>query len=172
MKVKLAVLITYALGLAMPVAVGAGLFGRAGEQQTDSGFAPKILRLDEKGRRGVVFYDHKGHELFISPDPNAPFPAKKGAACVGCHHTVSERGIPQLYKCNVCHHRKDGDPRNPKNREFDEVMAERAFHDSCIGCHRAAEKGPATCSGCHKLGVPPASVGALRTPDQAGGYRE
>jgi hypothetical protein len=83
----------------------------------------------------------------------------RGAACVRCHHTVSARGIPELYKCNVCHHRKDGDPRNPKNRDFDEVMAERAFHDSCIGCHRAAEKGPTTCSGCHKVGVPPAAVG-------------
>jgi len=160
MKLKLAVLVTYVLGLAIPVTLGAGLFAHPTEpQQTDSGFAPKIIRLDEKGRRGVVFYDHKGHESFISPDNDAPHQAKKGAACVGCHHTVSKRGIPELYKCNVCHHRKDGDPRNPKNRDFDEVMAERAFHDSCIGCHRAAEKGPTTCSGCHKAGVPPAAVG-------------
>jgi hypothetical protein len=158
MRLKLAVLIIYAVGLAIPVAAGSGLFTG---QQTDSGFAPKILRLDEKGRRGVVFFDHKGHEAFISPDPNTPHSAKKGAACSGCHHTISARGIPELYKCNVCHHRKDGDPRNPKNRDFDEVMAERAFHDSCIGCHRSAEKGPTTCSGCHKLGVPPAAVGML-----------
>lgn len=169
MKLKLAVLITYALGLVIPVALGAGLFARPGEQRTDSKIAPKILRLDEKGRRGVVFFDHKGHESFVSTDPNAPHPAKKGAACSGCHHSISARGIPQLYKCNVCHHRKDGDPRNPKNRDFDEVMAERAFHDSCIGCHRATEKGPTTCSGCHKLGVPPAAVGTIRTLDgQAG----
>lgn len=160
MKLKLAVLITYALGLAIPVAPGAALFGLSSEpQQTAGGFATKIIRLDEKGRRGVVFFDHKGHESFISPDATTPHPAKKGAACIGCHHTVSARGIPELYKCNVCHHRKDGDPRNPKNRDFDEVMAERAFHDSCIGCHRAAEKGPTTCSGCHKLGVPSAAVG-------------
>lgn len=165
MKLKLAVLITYALGLVIPVALGAGLFARPGEQRTDSGFAPKILRLDEKGRRGVVFFDHKGHESFISPDPNAPHPAKKGAACSGCHHGISARGIPQLYKCNVCHHRKDGDPRNPKNRDFDEVMAERAFHDSCIGCHKATEKGPTTCSGCHKPGVPPAAVGTTRSDE-------
>jgi hypothetical protein len=165
MKLKLAVLITYALGLAIPAALGAGLFARPSEQKTDSGVAPKILRLDEKGRRGVVFFDHKGHESFISPDPNATHPAKKGAACSGCHHSISSRGVPQLYKCNVCHHRKDGDLRNPKNRDFDEVMAERAFHDSCIECHRAAEKGPQTCSGCHKLGVPPAAVGTIRALD-------
>jgi hypothetical protein len=163
MRLKLAVLITYGLGLAIPGALGAGLFARSSEpQQTDSGFAPKIIRLDEKGRRGVVFYDHKGHESFISPDPDWPHQAKKGAACVGCHHTVSARGIPELYKCNVCHHRKEGDPRTPKNRDFDEVMAERAFHDSCIGCHRAAEKGPTTCSGCHKVGVPPAAAGQTK----------
>lgn len=169
MKLKLAVLVVYALGVAIPVALGAGLFARPAQQQTDSGFAPKIIRLDEKGRRGVVFYNHKGHESLISPDPNTPFPAKKGAACVGCHHTVSARGIPELYKCNVCHHRKDGDPRNPKNRDFDEVMAERAFHDSCIECHRAAEKGPTTCSGCHKAGVPAAAVGTIRPLDHPAG---
>lgn len=161
MKLKLAVLITYALGLGIPLALGAGLFAQSGEQQQPT-TAPKVIKLDEKGRRGVVFFDHKGHESLISPDPDWPHPAKKGAACVGCHHSVSARGIPQLYKCNVCHHRKDGDPRNPKNRDFDEVMAERAFHDSCIGCHRVAEKGPTTCSGCHKLGVTAGTVGMIR----------
>lgn len=165
MRLKLAVLITYTLGLVIPVALGAGLFGTGEQPQTTSGYAPKVIRLDEKGRRGVVFFDHKGHEALISPDPNSPHPAKKGAACVGCHHTVSARGIPQLYKCNVCHHRKEGDPRNPKNRDFDEVMAERAFHDSCIECHRVAEKGPTTCSGCHKLGIQPGALGTIRGLD-------
>ena len=169
MKLKLAILITYAIGVAMPAALGAGLFAGPGEEQTAGGVAPKILRLDEKGRRGVVFFDHKGHEAFISPDPQAAHPAKKGAACSGCHHSVSARGVPQLYKCNVCHHRRDGDPRNPKNRDFDEVMAERAFHDNCIGCHRVTEKGPTTCSGCHKPGVPPAAVGMLKALDDRGG---
>jgi class III cytochrome C family protein len=158
MKLKLAVLIMYGLGLAIPVTVGAAMFGASDDQQTDSGRAQKIVRLDEKGRRGVVFFDHTGHESFISPDTTVAHPAKKGAACSGCHHTISARGIPELYKCNVCHHRKDGDPRNPKNKDFDEVIAERAFHDSCIGCHRAVEKGPTTCGGCHKPGVPPAAV--------------
>jgi hypothetical protein len=158
MKLKLAVLITYAVGLTIPAALGAAFSPSSDGQQTDSGFTTKVLRLDEKGRRGVVFFNHKGHELLINPDPNFPHPAKQGAACSGCHHSISARGIPELYKCNVCHHRKEGDPRNPKNRDFDEVMAERAFHDSCIGCHRAAEKGPTTCSGCHKQGVPPATT--------------
>ncbi|MEK6405490.1 MAG: cytochrome c3 family protein [Acidobacteriota bacterium] len=172
MRLKLAVLITYALGVALPVAFGAGLFAKTAEQQTESGYAPKVIRLDEKGRRGVVFFDHKGHESRLSPDSNAPHPAKKGAACSGCHHSISSRGIPQLYKCNVCHHRKDGDPRNPKNREFDEVMAERAFHDSCIECHRVAEKGPTTCSGCHKAGVQPGTLGTIRALDYRAGSND
>jgi hypothetical protein len=161
MRLKLAVVITYMLGLVIPAALGAGLFAQAAEQQqTGSGSLPKVIRLDEKGARGVVFFDHKGHESVISADSNWPHKAQKGAACVGCHHTSNARGVPQLFKCNVCHHRKEGDPRNPKNRDFDEVMAERAFHDTCIECHRASEKGPVTCSGCHKSGVASAAVSA------------
>jgi len=159
MRLKLAVVTTYVLGLVIPAALGAGSFAQPVEQQTESGYAPKVIRLDEKGRRGVVFFDHKGHESLISPDAEWPHKAQKGAACVGCHHTVSARGIPELYKCNVCHHRKEGDPRNPKNRDFDEVMAERAFHDSCIECHRVSNKGPVTCSGCHKSGASSATLG-------------
>ena len=159
MRLKLAVVTTYVLGLVIPAALGAGLFAQPVEQQTESGPAPKVIRLDEKGRRGVVFFDHRGHESLISPADEWPHKAQKGAACVGCHHTVSARGIPELYKCNVCHHRKEGDPRNPKNRDFDEVMAERAFHDSCIECHRVSNKGPVTCSGCHKSGVASATLG-------------
>jgi Class III cytochrome C family len=157
MRLKLAVVITYMLGLIIPATLGAGLFAQAAGQE--GARAQKVILLDEKGARGVVFFDHKGHESVISADSNWPHKAQKGAACVGCHHTVNARGVPQLYKCNVCHHRKEGDPRNPKNRDFDEVMAERAFHDTCIECHRAAEKGPVTCSGCHKSGVSPAAVG-------------
>jgi Class III cytochrome C family len=159
MRLKLAVVTTYVLGLVIPAALGAGLFAQPVEQQTESGYAPKVIRLDEKGRRGVVFFDHKGHESLISPADEWPHKAQKGAACSGCHHTVSARGIPELYKCNVCHHRKEGDPRNPKNRDFDEVMAERAFHDSCIECHRVSNKGPVTCSGCHKSGVSATTLG-------------
>lgn len=154
MRFKLAVVIAYALAVVAPAALGAGLFDVSTASEQDAGQAQlKVIRLDDWGRRGVVFFDHKGHEAVINPDSDWPHKAKQGAACVGCHHTVTAKGIPQLYKCNVCHHRKEGDSRNPKNRDFDEVMAERAFHDSCIGCHRAAAKGPTTCSGCHKLGV-------------------
>jgi len=99
----------------------------------------------------VVLFNHKSHEARINPDANAPYKAKAGAACIGCHHTANSRGIPQLWKCSSCH-RGEGAPTNPKNRDFDEVWSERAFHDSCIGCHRASLKGPTTCGECHKPG--------------------
>jgi hypothetical protein len=156
MRTKLAVIALYLLLIVMPVALFAETFAQTGDaQQATTDATNKVIVLDNWGRRGVVFFDHKGHESLISPDVEWPHKAKKGAACAGCHHTISAKGLPQLWKCNVCHHRREGDPRTPKNRDFDEVMAERAFHDSCIECHRDSNKGPVTCSGCHKLGVTP-----------------
>jgi hypothetical protein len=131
-----------------------------------------VIMLNVKGvrTRGPVRFDHEKHKNLINPDPKWPYPAKPGAACSGCHHTVNNVGVPQLWKCTVCHQdegKGDGkypskrytncDPSgNPKNRDCDEVFYERAFHDSCIGCHRAEinrgkdpDKVPVACSGCH-----------------------
>ena len=149
MRVKLAVLVAYGIGMLMPVALGAGT-SRLPEQNQPA--QSKIIRLDLRGERGVVPFDHKTHEARISPDASAAHKAKAGAACIGCHHTMNSRGVPQLWKCSACH-RGEGDPKNPKNRDFDEVWSERAFHDSCIACHRASTKGPTTCGGCHKPGA-------------------
>lgn len=157
MRLKLAVVAVYGLGIIAPAA----LLARPAvltsvPQDASSQAARNIITLDQKGTRGMVFFDHRLHEAFINPDPGSPFEAKQTAACVGCHHTESRaKGVPQLWKCNACH-KGEGHPNNPKNREFDEVMAERAFHDSCIGCHRATNekaqvnKSPTTCGGCHK----------------------
>ena len=161
MRTKLAVITLYLLLIALPAVMFAGTFAGSNESQPDE--APqaaadaqnKLVVLDDWGRRGVVFFDHRGHERLRNTDKSWPFQSKEGAACTGCHHTINAKGLPQLWKCNVCHHRREGDPRNPKNRDFDELMAERAFHDSCIECHRVSNKGPVTCSGCHKLGVSP-----------------
>lgn len=117
----------------------------------------KVITLDTKGYRGIVYFSHKGHEALINPDPQFVYrvKAKPNAACAGCHHTESQRGIPQLWKCIACH-KGEANEKNPKNRDFDEVYAERAYHDMCIGCHRAnytmnvSKKGPTTCGGCHK----------------------
>jgi hypothetical protein len=149
MRLKLAVLIAYGLGFLMPGASGAG---PAASPEPAAQSQSKVIRLDQRGERGVVLFDHRTHEAKINPAPNSAHSAKAGAACVGCHHTMNSRGIPQLWKCAACH-RSEGDPKNPKNRDYDEVWSERAFHDSCIGCHRASAKGPTTCGGCHKPGA-------------------
>jgi hypothetical protein len=146
---KLAALIAYAFGLLVTAALGArpATTPVQGDQAQS-----KVVRLDVNGTRGVVLFNHKNHEARLNPDPNAVYKAKAGAACVGCHHSVDSRGIPQLWKCGACH-RGEGDPRNPRNRDFDEAWSERAFHDTCIGCHRSSTKGPTTCGECHKRGA-------------------
>ena len=149
MRLKVAVLIGYGFGILIPAALGAGP-SPVPDQSEEA--AAKFIRLDVSGSRGVVLFNHKTHEARISPDPGAVYKAKAGAACAGCHHTMNSRGIPQLWKCSACH-RGEGDPANPRNRDFDEVWSERAFHDSCIVCHRASTKGPTTCGECHKRGL-------------------
>ena len=150
MNVKLTVLVVYALVVIAPsalVARTASLHSGAREplRQSDA----KVFKLDVRGRRGPVSFDHKAHEVRVNPDPRAPYQSKAGAACAGCHHTQNSFGVPQLSKCGACH-RAEGNKVNPRNREFDEVFAERAFHDNCIACHRASTKGPTTCNGCHQ----------------------
>jgi hypothetical protein len=146
LSLKLVVFVAYSFGLLLAVASGAGpAFAPYQGDQVQS----KVVTLDVGGTRGDVSFNHKTHEARLNPDPNAAYKAKAGAACSGCHHTMNSRGIPQLWKCSACH-RGEGDPRNPRNRDFDEAWSERAFHDSCIGCHRASTKGPTTCGECHK----------------------
>lgn len=123
--------------------------------KSDEGKAPP-LKLDLNGTRGVVSFSHKTHESYENPDTAFAHQAEKGAECISCHHARSEaRGTPLLWKCSACH-LGGGDPRNPRNRDLDEVTSERAFHELCIGCHRASnEKGlskckaPVACSECH-----------------------
>lgn len=155
MSLKLAVIVVYALGFIVPSAMLArtgSMTAGAGEplRQAEAPQAgSKVFKLDVKGKRGMVLFDHKVHEARLSPDPQAPHQSKAGAACAACHHTRDSFGIPQLLKCGTCH-RAEGSKVNPRNRDFDEVFAERAFHDSCIACHRASTKGPTTCNSCHQ----------------------
>lgn len=164
MKLKLAIVIVFALTGA--AALAASLAASLAQGGVD------VVMLNTKGARtyGPVRFDHRLHEKMISPDPEWPYRAKQGAACSGCHHSINNVGIPQLWKCTVCHQDEGkGDGKypsrkypncdqsgNPKNKDCDEVFFERAFHDTCIGCHRAEiargkspEKSPVTCSGCH-----------------------
>jgi len=110
----------------------------------------KTILFDLYGKRGVVFYDHKIHEAFISKDPDYRYKAKPAAACSGCHHTTNAMGVSQLIQCRACH-LETGNAKNPKSSQDVEMSTDEAFHQNCIGCHRAAAKGPRLCGGCHKL---------------------
>jgi len=107
--------------------------------------------LNAKGRRGAVLFDHAAHER-AAPDPASPHPADPKATCAGCHHTRTDFGVPQLWKCGACHFGA-GNDKNPQSRNFDAVDAERAFHQKCIGCHQNAGKGPTVCGDCHQAGA-------------------
>ena len=136
-----------------------------------------LITLNVRGvrERGPVRFDHQAHQGLLNPDPQAPFKASATASCSGCHHTTSEQGFPQLWKCTSCHQTEGkgtgqfANQRcgqgcettgNPKNCNCDELHYERAFHDSCIGCHRAnnlatkVNRAPTTCSGCHAAKQP------------------
>jgi len=111
----------------------------------------KIITLDLYGTRGVVYFDHNSHERLVSDDPEWPFKARPAAACSGCHHSTNSKGVTHLVACRACH-LEEGNPKNPRNsRDMVEITTDEAFHRNCIGCHRAAQKGPRLCSGCHKM---------------------
>jgi cytochrome c553 len=111
----------------------------------------KLITLDQYGTRGVVYFDHKSHEMLVSSDPNWPFKAQRTAACSGCHHSTNSKGVTQLVACRACH-LEEGNPKNPKSSsDIVEITTDEAFHRNCIGCHRAEAKGPRLCSGCHKM---------------------
>ncbi|PYP82674.1 MAG: hypothetical protein DMF61_25765 [Blastocatellia bacterium AA13] len=144
-KIKLVILILYGLVLAAPGV----LFARPspGIEQTADRL---VVRLDERGTRGPVKFDHTKHETTVNPDPNAKFKTKVGASCSGCHHTENKStGAPQLWKCVLCH-RSSGNPANPKNDEWNELWSKTAFHKLCVDCHQVSKKGPVKCGDCHK----------------------
>lgn len=160
MRLKLVLVILFAAAVVTP---GAFLAGQGGSQRDCEGqpgkcddAANNAKKLDLNGARGVVCFRHKTHEAYVNPDSSFAHQAEKSAECVSCHHARSEaRGTPLLWKCSACH-LGAGDARNPRNRDLDEVSSERAFHELCIGCHRASnEKGiskckaPVACSECH-----------------------
>lgn len=119
--------------------------------------AARPIKLDLNGTRGVVVFRHRHHERYLNSDGQFAHQPLKGAECAGCHHKRSESsGAPMLAKCGACHG-GEGDPGNPRNRDLDEEWSGRAFHDLCIGCHRASnekglvkcDKAPVACSECH-----------------------
>src|SRR5262245_43137451 len=101
MRLKLTILILFVVGLVTPLALRVVASALPASLQQDD----TIIKLDTKGRRGFVYFSHKGHEALVNPDPDFVYKAKAkpNAACAGCHHTESARGIPQLWRCISCH---------------------------------------------------------------------
>jgi hypothetical protein len=145
------------------IAISAAMLARASADQSDcdriksDDATARVIKLDLKGTRGIVSFRHRHHEAYLHPDNQFAHQAQKGAECIGCHHKRTElSGVPILVKCTACHGGL-GDSKNPKNRDSDEEWSERAFHDLCIGCHRASnekgtvkcDKAPVACSECH-----------------------
>lgn len=87
---------------------------------------PDPIRIPS--RPGAVTFSHGSHA---------------GIHCQECHHT--SRGAAVTQGCRGCHTQTSSFPRN----------SEKAFHDSCIGCHLKEKKagqrtGPVKlCSQCH-----------------------
>lgn len=135
MRVKLVILLLYALALA-GAAFSSTFRDRAPAVTAQTQRVP--IRFDLNGRRGLVLFDHKKHEAVINPDPAYPHKARPGVACTGCHHSVKDLSdARQFQKCTACH-RDEGNPQNPDDREGYDLNSREIFHRACIGCHRAS----------------------------------
>ena len=176
MKSKLIALTLFVMALLLPAdrTCEPLALQRDCDRQLDKcdGAAGQVIKLDLKGSRGVVCFIHKTHETYLNQDTGFPHRAEKGAECIGCHHKRSEAtGVPILWKCTSCHG-SAGNSGNPKNTDSDEVWRERAFHELCIGCHRASNnkgvakcKAPVACSECHqsKSGVAEKPISGMQS---------
>ena len=143
------------------LSLGLCLAATRAQAQTDAERSRVPLGIG--GSRGLVLFDHRVHEPLLNPDLSFPHPAKRGIACLSCHHsveTVTERR--QFQKCGTCH-LDDGHPENPADKEGYEVNLREAFHRNCISCHRASDikasnerfrdAGFTKCGECHVRGA-------------------
>lgn len=87
-------------------------------------------------------------KIFQKKKAPVPFAHKKHIdakiECKTCHHTTEAGKDPAA--CTTCH-KAEADGTTPK--------AEKAFHKSCIDCHKKDAKagkasGPTKCGECHK----------------------
>jgi hypothetical protein len=71
--------------------------------------------------------------------------AEEQALCYGCHHQGKIAAANKFPDCSACHKRLP-DPKNPAKPV---IMA--AFHQQCVGCHKAMGQKPAPldCDKCH-----------------------
>jgi hypothetical protein len=141
------------------------------------------LILDAKGKRGLVRFNHKRHEGFLTRAPGLVHLATPNLACTGCHHTTQNiLKREQFQKCSDCH-REQGFPDNPvpleqnikdeEDRDI-ELNSREIYHRLCISCHRdeqprpenAGKQIPVTCSECHDRNAiaPAVTIAGLEPP--------
>ena len=94
----------------------------------------------KKKRKGPVKFTHKKHVY------------QYGVVCWDCHHDYQDGQnvwVPwgETKRCRQCH--------DPKSKEHNKIMLQKAFHFQCKGCHKdLAKKKMKTgayrkCGGCH-----------------------
>lgn len=113
-----------------------------GRKEPPPSLPADLLTLDQRGERGKVPFPHNS-------------PAHQAFKCFRCHHPVigAGEGLKRLDQdpagsavnanknCHSCH----------SGAVAARVDSHRAFHGTCIDCHRVAGKGkaPTGCGQCH-----------------------
>jgi len=85
---------------------------------------------------GPVRFAHKRHAALIRD-------------CTRCHHYRPKAdSAPETTRCSACHQ----DAFNADHPE--RIGLKAAYHQQCMQCHTAENKGPTDCKGCHLKNVP------------------
>jgi hypothetical protein len=157
MKLKLLVLACFAVALTINAAP---LLNNTLPQSDKQKMPAKYTFPSAQGEKwGPVPYDHDQHNGFSD--------------CMVCHHTNKELTLDTWnkgYKENVplcvsCHLREEGNAKNPKNADGEELTAKIAYHHNCIDCHKGemsarmqqygkitkSGEGPVKCAACHQV---------------------
>jgi hypothetical protein len=163
MKLKLMIVACFALALSINAAPLV-LNGSATEVAQIEGqkMPGKYTFPSAKGEKwGPVPFDHDQHNAFSD--------------CLVCHHTNKKDLTLENWKagkvtekvplCVECHFRDEGNPKNAKNSNGDELAAKFVYHANCIDCHKGEisdrmmkfgkvikqGEGPTKCAACHQV---------------------
>jgi hypothetical protein len=161
MKLKLMIVACFALALsinAAPLMLSADTTSVSAQGQKMPG---KYTFPSANGEKwGPVPYDHDQHNAFSD--------------CLVCHHTNTKEltlanwnagKTEKVPLCVECHFRDEGNPKNPKNPNGDELNAKFVYHANCIDCHKGEisermmkfgkvtkqGEGPTKCAACHQV---------------------
>jgi hypothetical protein len=93
------------------------------------------VRVFYESKGGPVIFDHAAHVLREEQD------------CTVCHHSDGEEEEKQ--NCRSCHEENDI-PVMQAYHEKGEDYQEDDGYQSCMSCHKAKDRDPKNCRGCHK----------------------